>query len=436
MFLGFVDRDKSSGVDRAGVLREAWFENRTAGFFDPPIESIFGPDTQNWRARNRRAAHVEKLKEGFQKYARKPEHIKVVVHHPAWAKRLREGESIAKIMKDEYFEGTEDKTEKQYAKFVDDMKKREPHAYCGDHSRQALLELHQQYPSEKFYKRAEKVRYVIIDYNNADEVGRLREMSVIENKISSLTEAQDFYDNVSIIHRELEEKKALGEGNVREGTINKASYCEQFGCTKNAIGGMICIAKTFGEEWAYCEKIMLGDIKPMVKEGSAKKAGKKDKGKRGLTSTYFYCPFSSDIPRSVRCNILKQFVNGEISNKIMAEKCANFKAATVVNGWVIEYLKTQSTTSSPNPEIIKDVQYRARINTWDDVISKYPGLGTQSFIEPYYICVANDKSSKQMKMPANLKTDIDKYLARHENQLRLAGQVLALDIKLILIVGL
>ena len=111
----------------------------------------------------------------------------------------------------------------------------------------------------------------------------------------------------------------------------------------------------------------------------------------------------------------------------MAEKCANYKAATVVNGWVIEYIQKQNTTSSQIPEIVKDVKSRAHINTWNDVVSQYPGIGTQSFIEPYYICVANDKSSKHLKMPSNLKTDIDKYLARHENQLRLAGQVLALN---------
>ena len=406
---GAAYTDETEGLDPASVKREAWFDEREVGYFNPAITLLDGPDTEKWRARDRRASHLAKIKKGIVKYARKPEHIKAAVHHKEWAGRVNQGEHIQDIVRETY---PDLHTNKETAnQFCADMAKLGAKVYSGDHSRFVLQALHKEKPNVSLYKFAHRVRYVIYDRDIDEDQAMMKAMSIVENKITSVQADQDFCDNVCSIHRDLANLGQLGVEHMDADTLNRKHLMDQYELKTGQLGQMICLAKTFGDEWNLVVKIMTGNVKW---KGKTTKKGTTVETTRKMGSSHFYTPFSNKIPRHERIRILKLFVEGELTNPEMIAECSMYVARRAVHHWIITYLQ-QLPARSTAAQHIADAEARRKFTGWPDVLDMYPFLGRNAWIDTWYAMAANMKKAGAAELPAGLKSELDKLIRKFDN---------------------
>jgi len=141
------------------------------------------------------------------------------------------------------------------------------------------------------------------------------------------------------------------------------------------VKAQIAIAKTWGEEWILHQRILTGNISQAQKK--VRKSSKRDQQAAEYSVSGHYYKNMAKIPRDVRIEILKPFVEqglGTVADILV--KCATYKVKGLVHDIVIGQFNLKYKSWAGMTEVSG--------GNWADIVRQVPLLAQSIHLDPWY----------------------------------------------------
>jgi hypothetical protein len=225
------------------------------------------------------------------------------------------------------------------------------YAVIGDHSKEAVKQLHNQFPRNRQYQTISVETFLISKKSN-NSLSLAQSVGTLDNTLMNMQKANTTWDMILQMHRRFDHLQMEHE-TKRDFRLAWRQYrttCSaNMGVPDNSVGSMMCLAQIQGPLWDNIEKIFKGEV-------------------TANPNTQFRIPSShghfvsmSDIPYPQLEEWTNQIVNGEMTTKQFLTHCRYYKKVLRVKKEIVEYVGIKFTGYD--------------VETWEELVEKLPFFG-------------------------------------------------------------